>query len=261
VHVKDTLTYYNIVRNQPSFTFGLEPGYSTTYAYLTTTVKYDIVYHTNTKKHCDLSISGLTYPQISATFDPSFVENDGDKSVLTLVTPKYFTSGGYASKVPFEVQGKYSNTLPTSFGKDALIQNWEFRPTFGGSYSNIGNHNSQLNFSIYLPGASINAPIANLKIHFPENLEEYAFSYFGVTSPYWTVDSKGTIWEDFQFGNAGQTNHFYDYTYTSFDDNPNGHVIYHFEAGDESSVTNIKLFFQFYTDDGFSQSGEIDANR
>jgi hypothetical protein len=255
VHVNNTLTYYNIVRNQPSFTFGLEAGYSTTYAYLTTTVKYDIVYHTNTKKHCDLSLVGMAYPQISATFDPSYVENDGDKSILTLVTPKYFESGGYASKVTFVVQGMYSNTLPTVIGKDALIQNWEFKPVLSGNYYSIGSHNTQFDFSISLPGNSINCPISDLKVVTPQDKMDILNS----TPRYWTnINGLGSIWEYFSIGGMSQQTYSYIYTYPILQ-NVNGSIIYHFMTGSDGNYSGVRVTFIFFTDDGFSKTYAYDS--
>jgi hypothetical protein len=247
VNIVNTFTTYNIVRNSPTFSFGLEPGYNTTYTHLTTTVKYDIVYHTNTKKYCTLSLEGLSNTMVSFTLNPPFVENDGDKAYLTLITPKYFDAGGYGSKVTFSVKGTYTDTNYINIGYDELIQNWYFSPVITSTFAHNGGGDPQLDFNINLSQQSINAPIANLKVLAPDSkimvkLPTDCCWQHANTSPF-------NVWWWYSYNGGSQSNTPLTYTYPMYKADLTGTFIYHIMGNSDWSCTSVT--FQFFTDDGF----------
>lgn len=244
VNISDNFTNYSIVRNNPTFSFGLEPGYNTFYTHLTTTVKYDIVYHTNTKKYCTLTLEGMNNTRVAYTLNPPFVENDGDSSVLTLITPKYFESGGYGSSVTFSVKGSFTNQNGNIvIGRDELIQNWLFSPVITGTFYINGGNDPQLDFNINLSQQSINAPITNLKVLAPD-------SKIMVQS---TGDSSWThcngVWWWYSYNGGSQSNTPLTYAYPTYKADLPGSFIYHIMSGGGWNCTQVT--FQFFTDDGF----------
>jgi hypothetical protein len=94
-------------------------------------IKYDIFYKTDTQKKYTLSVKGLP-ATVTWQFVPPYVLNDGDTSMLTITTPKYWRLGKFYSYLTFTAFGDDGDGLGATFPAGdtisgyALYQNWAF---------------------------------------------------------------------------------------------------------------------------------------